>query len=86
MTLRQMTFDKISLLPDSNVRVVLAMVNEMLRQDTINANDNSDDDIERRRAAFRDIVEMREKSPFPADFDYDKARDEALTQKYGRFD
>ncbi|MBR3623007.1 MAG: hypothetical protein IKN43_06630 [Selenomonadaceae bacterium] len=32
MTLMQTTFEKIALLPEENIRVVLAMVDEMLRQ------------------------------------------------------
>ena len=44
-----------------------------------------EEDIQRKQAAFKAIVDMRERSPFPADFDYDRARTEALTEKYGRF-
>ena len=39
--------------------------------------------VQRKRAALREIFEMREQSPFPKDFDYDKAREEALAEKYG---
>lgn len=42
--------------------------------------------IQRKRAALQEIIAMREQSPFPKDFDYDKALEEALSIKYGRFD
>ena len=86
MTLRQEAVEKMALLPEAGVRVVLAMVDEMLRQNAKEKpNQKANEDIQRRRAAFKAIIDMRARSPFPADFDYDKARAEALTEKYGRF-
>ena len=86
MTLTEMTMEKVALLPEANVRVVLAMVNEMLRQTGEGAaRPERDEGLSRRQAAFKAIMDMRERSPFPADFDYDRARAEALTEKYGHF-
>ena len=86
LTLKQTTLEKVSLLPDSGLRVVLAMVNEMLRQNNKTEADKASKDVQRKEEAFQAILAMRENSPFPADFDYDKAREEALAEKYGRVD
>ena len=36
--------------------------------------------IQRKRAALKEIIDMREQSPFPKNFDYDKALKEALNE------
>ena len=36
-------------------------------------------------AFFLDILKLREQCPFPPDFDWEKAREEAMMEKYGCF-
>lgn len=87
MTLQQETAEKVLLLPDKNALIVLAVVNEMLRQNH-QANvqpEISEEELEEKRKAVQHILEMREKYPYPKDFDFDKAREEAMKEKYGRF-
>ena len=43
------------------------------------------DNTEQKRAAIETILHMREKSPLPVNFDWEKAREEAVREKYGRF-
>ena len=43
-------------------------------------------DRSRKMRAYEAMEAMKRRSPFPKDFDYEKAREEALTEKYGRFD
>ena len=86
MTLAQTAIEKISLLSEPNIRIVLAIVNEMLRQNSeTDKQCNSSEEVNPKLAAFQSIMDKREKSPFPANFDYEKAREEALSAKYGRF-
>lgn len=42
-------------------------------------------ELNRKQAAFEKIEGMRKESPFPKDFDYEKAREEAVREKYGSF-
>lgn len=83
MTLRQEALEKIALLPEASIRVVLAMVDEMLRQNK-EACIQKENSSEKKKAAFKALVEMREKYPFP-DVDFDEARRSAMEAKYGRF-
>ena len=85
MTLAQTAIEKISLLSEANIRIVLAMVNEMLRQNNAATLSQESEDKARKMAALQSIMEKRKTSPFPANFNYEKAREEALMEKYGRF-
>ena len=79
MTLRQEAYEKMAGLSDDSLRLVLALVEEMRRQSDANGTDE-------KRAALRNIVEYRREHPFPKDFDWEKAREEAMIEKYGHFD
>ena len=85
MTLQQETAEKVLLLPDKNVLIVLAVVNEMLRQNhqTNEQPEISEEELEKKRKAAQNIMDMWETSPYPKDFDYEKAREEAMKEKYG---
>lgn len=82
MTLKQEAAEKIALLPEKGIRVVLAMVDEMLRQNK-EASIKKENSSEKKMAAFKALMEMREQCPFP-DIDFDEARRSALEAKYGR--
>lgn len=75
MTLRQEAYEKMAGLSDNSLRLVIALVEEMRASET-----------DEKRAALRNIMEYRRQHPFPKDFDWEKAREEAMIEKYGRFD
>ena len=79
MTLRQEAYEKIAALPDNGIRLVIALADELLKQ---SAAQPAPDE---KRAAFLDAMEHRRRNPFPADIDVDKLREEAMIEKYGRF-
>ena len=84
MTLRQEAYNKIDALSDNGIRLVIALADEILKQSNPQPAPASDADV--KRAAFRDIMEYGRRNPFPKDFDWEKAREEAMIEKYGRFD
>ena len=84
MTLRQEAYEKIAALPDNGIRLVIALADEILKQS--NPEPVPASDADEKRAAFQNILEYRRQHPFPADFDWEKAREEAVLEKYGRFD
>ena len=84
MTLRQEAYEKISCLPDDSVRLVIALMDEMLRRSDQSA--SLADSRENGSAAFADVMEYRRLRPFPKDIDWENARKEAIAEKYGRFD
>lgn len=84
MTLRQEAYEKMATLPDNSIRLVLALVDELLRQE--NANEIEMIPVETRKRALREMMAMKEKSKYPDDFDYQNVLQEALSEKYGRID
>ena len=84
MTLRQEAYEKMAGLSDNSIRLVIALVEEMRKQSA--AQPAPDSHADEKRAAFRNIMEYGRQHPFPKDFDWEKAREEAMIEKYGRFD
>ena len=84
MTLRQEAYEKMAGLSDNSIRLVIALVEEMRKQSAPQSAPDSDAD--EKRAAFQNIMEYGRQHPFPKDFDWEKAREEAMIEKYGRFD
>ena len=64
---------------------MLPMVDEMPRRGMTDTNQESQESAEKKRAAFQRLLQLREQFPFPADYDLEKAREEAMREKYGRF-
>ena len=79
MTIKQETIKKISLLSEKNIYVVLAMVDEMLRQENVIVEKRTD----KKMQAYQEIIDLAKKNPVPKDFDFEHAREEALIEKYG---
>lgn len=94
MTLKQEACKKIMKLPEDGVRLILVIADEIARQKGILAEDNldtktlsdKDEDLSRKQKAFQEMLKMREKLNFPKDFDYKKAVEEAVCEKYGFID
>ena len=59
--------------------IVLAMVNEMLRQENTIVKKQTD----KKMQAYQEIIDLAKKNPVPKDFDFEHAREEALLEKYG---
>ena len=84
MTLRQEAYEKMAGLSDSSLRLVIALVEEMRRLSTLQSAPASG--VDKKRAAFLDAMDHRRQHPFPKEIDVEKLREEAMTEKYGRFD
>ena len=69
---------------DAGVHGCIVGTDELLKQSA--AQPAPDSDADEKRAAFREILEYGRRHPFPKDFDWEKAREEAMIEKYGRFD
>lgn len=84
MTIRQEAYEKIMKLPDDGVKLILVIADEIARQHGII--EDEDVEIEKKKKAFERMLEMREKSTYPKDFDYKKVMEEAINEKYGFID
>lgn len=83
MTLQQEAYEKIMKLPEDSIRLFIVMADEIARQKGISS--VLDEDLKRKQKAFQEMEDMRKKSPFPKDFNYEEARKEAVYEKYGPF-
>ena len=82
--LKEQAYRKISALSTRNVRLLIALADEMIQQE--NFGERSDMPGEERQKLFREMLMMRSRQKFPADFDYRKTLEAALEEKYGRLD
>ena len=81
--LKEQAYRKIAALSARNVRLLVALADEMMRQEQ----SGRDADLgEERQRIFREMLTMRARHTFPADFDYRKTLADALEEKYGRLD
>ena len=83
MTLRQEAAEKLALLPDTAIQAIIGIIDELLRKDRQKISQNQKSTIEKKKAAFQALREMREQCPFP-DINFDEARRDAMEAKYGR--
>ena len=83
MTLRQEATEKLALLPDTAIQAIIGIIDELLRKDWQKISQTQKSTIEKKKAAFQALREMREQYPFP-DIDFDEARRDAMEAKYGR--
>lgn len=81
MTLRQEAYAKIDALSDNGIRLVIALADEILKQS--NPEPVPASDADEKRAAFLDAINHRRLHSFPPNFDCEKAREEAIMEKYG---
>jgi len=86
MTIQQEAYEKIKKLPEDGIRLLLVMADEIARQHgiffDIDAESEKSDWLENRRKVFQNMMEMREQSAYPKDFDYKKVMEEAVNEKY----
>ena len=83
MTLRQEAYNKIDALSDNGIRLVIALADELLKQSAPQPAPANDAD--EKRAAFLDAMNHKRMNPLQKDIDADKLREEAMIEKYGRF-
>lgn len=86
MTIQQEACEKIMKLPEDGVRLILVMADEIARQQGISS--RADDEmkknasLEHKKRAFQHMLEMREQSAYPKDFDYKKVIEDVIDEKY----
>lgn len=85
MTMRQEVTAKIELLPDTGVQLIIALIDEMLRQTQVEIKEEKEEKQESKLDAFNAVMEFRRANPTPKHIDIDKIREEALEKKYGYF-
>ena len=86
MTLRQEAYEKLTILPDSGLKIVIAVADEIIRQaNTGNQEGLDSTQLSKKQAAVENIFRLRAESPVPTDFDWKNAREEAIQEKYGNF-
>lgn len=86
MTLQQEAYEKIMRLPEDEIRLILVMADEIARQHGILTDTGTEKEksalLSKKKAAFQNMLEMREQSTYPKDFDYKEAMEEAVNEKY----
>lgn len=86
MTIQQEACEKIMRLPKDGIRLILVMADEIARQHGILIDTDTEKEkkalLENKKKAFQNMLEMREQSAYPKDFDYRKVMGEALDKKY----
>lgn len=86
MTIQQEVYEKIMRLPEDGIRLILVIADEIARQQGIFADTDSEKEtsvlLANKKKAFQNMLEMREQSMYPKDFDYKKVMGEAIDEKY----
>ncbi len=86
MTIQQEVYEKIMRLPEDGIRLILVIADEIARQQGIFADTDSEKEtsalLANKKKAFQNMLEMREQSMYPKDFDYKKVMEEAIDEKY----
>lgn len=86
MTIQQEAYEKIKKLPEDGIRLILVMADEIARQHgiffDIDTEREKSDRLENRKKVFQNMMEMREQSAYPKDFDYKKVMEETVNEKY----
>lgn len=85
MTLRQEAYAMIDSLPDDDsVKFFIDMIRRFnavtRRREEISGEQNL---LSEKRQAFLHMEELKNKYPFPEDYDYEQVRREAVEEKYG---
>ncbi|MBR1599373.1 MAG: hypothetical protein IJ661_10765 [Lachnospiraceae bacterium] len=87
MTLRQEAYSMIDSLPDDDsIQFFIDMIKQfnLVVKNKSKLSEKSDEASEKRQAFLR-MEEMKKTHPFPKNYDYEKVREEAMAEKYGRF-
>jgi len=86
MTIQQEVYEKIMKLPEDGIRLILVMADEIARQYGISTETDAqmekNTSLKRKKEAFQNMLEMREQSIYPKDFDYKKLMEEVIDEKY----
>lgn len=86
MTMRQEVYEKIMRLPEDGIKLILVMADEIARQCGVFIDTDTEKEksllLENKKKAFQDMLEMRERSMYPKDFNYKKVMEEAVNEKY----
>ena len=80
MTIQQETYEKIMRLPENDIKLILVIVDEIARQHGIIM--DTEPLLTNKEKAFEKMLELREQSIYPKDFNYKKVLEDALDEKY----
>ena len=80
MTIQQETYEKIMRLPENDIKLILVIVDEIARQHGIIM--DTEPLLTNKKKAFEKMLEVREQSIYPKDFNYKKVLEDALDEKY----
>ena len=82
MTIQQEACEKIMRLPEDGIRLILVMADEIAKQHGIfpdtNVETEAGTQLTRKKRAFQDMLELREQSTYPKNFDYKKTMEDAI--------
>jgi len=86
LTIQQEAYEKIMRLPEDGIRLILVLADEIARQsgvyhETI-VKTEDEELLQSKKRAFQNMLEMREQSSYPKDFDYKKVMEEAINETY----
>ena len=79
MTIQQETYEKIMRLPENDIKLILVIVDEIARQHGIIM--DTEPLLTNKKKAFEKMLELREQSIYPKDFNYKKVLEDALDEK-----
>lgn len=86
VTIQQEVYEKIMKLPEDGIRLILVKADEIARQHGISAEAKNETEqkasIACKKKAFQNMLEMREQSTYPKNFDYRKLMESAIDEKY----
>lgn len=86
MTIQQEVYEKIMRLPEDGIKLILVMADEIARQHGIRVDMDAEQEkstlLGNKKGAFQNMLELREQSTYPQDFDYKKVMEEAKDEKY----
>lgn len=87
MTLRQEAYSMIDSLPDDDsIQFFIDMIKQF--NSVVKKKEKLQEksyEISEKRQAFLRMEEMKKTNLFPKNYDYEKVREEAMAEKYGRF-
>ncbi len=83
MTIQQEVYEKIMKLPEDGIRLILVMADEIAGISAEAKNETEQKaSIACKKKAFQNMLEMREQSTYPKNFDYRKLMESAIDEKY----
>jgi hypothetical protein len=84
MTLQQEAYEKIKILPDDGVKMIIVIADEIAKLQN-RSHSSSNKQKNDKSQFYKDMLNMRNDLYYPNDFDYKSVVMEDITEKYGSF-